>query len=152
MCRGRIYCKGRLGSCYTILKMLMNLFIIEKGALSLYALCSWGNKIFIFNSPRPMDGCPLLKHYIWRKRKTLSRASGSISDFSVDDVLTSTKNSSQKRKLITSNISEQSTMSKKRKVAQGCHVCGESFSRNSLKKRCSCKKLCHKNCVGHCDK
>ena len=110
-----------------------------KGSFKL--ICSWGNKIFIFNSPRPMDGCPLLKHYVWSKRRALSRASCSISVSSMDDVLTSTKNNSQKRKLISSDISEPSTVSKKRKVAQGCHVCGESFSRNSLLLACTFKWL-----------
>ena len=132
--------------------MLLNLFIIEKGAGSFKLICNWGNKIFILNSPRPMDGCPLLKHYVWSKRKTFSRASCSVSVSSMDDILTSTKNDSQKRKLISSDLSEPSTVSKKRKVALGCHVCGDSFSRNALKKRCSCKKSCHKSCVGHCGK
>ena len=95
-----------------------------------------------------MDGCPLLKHYVWSKRKTLSRASGSISVSIIGDVLTSTKNSSQKRKLITSDISEPSTISKKRKVAQGCHVCGESFSRNSLKKGAAAKNSATKVVLG----
>ena len=105
-----------------------------KGSFKL--ICSWGNKIFIFNSPRPMDGCPLLKHYVW---------SCSISVSSMDDVLTSTKNNSHKRKLISSDISEPSTVSKKRKVAQSCHVCGESFSRNSLKKKVQLQKILPQN-------
>ena len=145
MWRGRIIYKGRLGSSNA------NVLIYHwKGSFKL--ICSLGNKIFIFNSPRPMDGCPLLKHYVWSKRKTFSRASCSVSVSSMDDILTSTKNDSQKRKLISSDLSEPSTVSKKRKVAIGCHVCGDSFSRNALKKRCSCKKFCHKSCVGHCGK
>ena len=138
MCTGVIIYKGRLGSCSHIENA--NVFFYHwKGSFKL--ICSWGNKIFIFNSPRPMDGCPLLKHYVWNKRRALSRASCSISVSSMDDVLTSTKNNSQKRKLISSDISEPSTVSKKRKVAQGCHVCGESFFRNSLLLACTFKWL-----------
>ena len=90
--RGQIIYKGRLGSSNA------NVLIYHwKGSFKL--ICSWGNKIFIFDSPRPMDGCPLLKHYVWSKRKTFSRSSCSISVSSMDDVLTSTKNNSHKRKL-----------------------------------------------------
>ena len=129
---GGLFTKGDWGHA-TILEMLMSLFIINKGVLSLYVV---GEIRF---SSLTLLGCPLMKHYVWSKRRALSRASCSISVSSMDDVLTSTKNNSQKRKLISSDISEPSTVSKKRKVAQGCHVCGESFSRNSLLLACTFK-------------
>ena len=50
----------------------------------------------------------------------------SLSVSSIDNVLTSTRNFSQKSKIV--DDSEISTIAKKRNVGQGCHICGISFS------------------------
>ena len=73
--------------------------------------------ISYFNSPRPVNGCQVLKvHYQWCKDKTRSLSVSSIDD----NVLTSTRNISQKSKII--DESELSTIAKKRNVGKGCHI------------------------------
>ena len=59
-----------------------------------------------------------------------------------------TKIDSKKRKTI--DTTDTFDTSKKRKIAQGCHVCGDSFSKGTVKKKCVCRRFCHKNCVGKC--
>ena len=88
-------------------------------------------------------------HCKWYKDKIHS-ALQSLSVSSIDDnVLTSRRNYGQKSKIV--DDSEISTIAKKRNVGKGCHICGISFSKNNVKKRCKCNRFCHKSCVGHCN-
>ena len=93
-----------------------------------------------YQSIMPVGECPILKHYMWAKTTEKSiRLSSSSSIFS------STRIDNKKRK----NCEESNTLSKKRKIAHGCHICTLSFSKG-VKKKCSCGKYCHKSCVGKC--
>ena len=79
-----------------------------------------------YQSVMPVGQCPILKHYMWTKTTEKSiRLSSSSSIFS------STKIDSNHKKR--KNCEDSSTLSKKRKNSQGCHICTLSFS-NGVKK------------------
>ena len=99
-----------------------------------------------YQSVVPLDGNQIVKHYTWSK--TVNKSVRSFSSSS--SLFSSTKNNeslSSKRKADEYNDSSN----KKRKIiAQGCHVCGKSFT-HVKKKRCHCNKYCHKKCIGKCN-
>ena len=100
-----------------------------------------------YQSVVPLDGNKILKHYTWSKsvNKSVRSFSSSSSLFS------STKNNeplTTKRKA--DDEFNESSNKKRKVIAQGCHVCGKSFT-HVKKKRCHCNKYCHKKCFGNCN-
>ena len=103
---------------------------------------SWGYGLAAhYQSVMPVGQCPILKQCGQKQRKNLFSFLWAAQFFPAQKLTAIIR----KGKTVKIRVLCQ----KKRKNAEGCHICTLSFSKG-VKKRCTCEKYCHKTCIGKC--